>query len=205
MRRRASFEMMKKKKKHRYLLVPPHLSSPFLLPLCLLLFWLSWLFWSWPSFSGLLLPRPQSRRTLPRMLSSCRERGLKVSRWFKCNSWMRRLQTRKTGRYLLEMRLLGSSSSSSPLSSCTASSGMACIWTPGAWGSMRRFSNRRCLEEKNGKTYVELYQQMEDSTDAVVRLSDDVINHTKEVKCSQKVPERTWFSPGSRWCSGWSC
>lgn len=22
---------------------------------------------------------------------------------------------------------------------------MACIWTPGAWGSMRRFSNSRCL------------------------------------------------------------
>lgn len=148
MRWRESFEMMEEKKKHRYLLVPPHLSSPFLLPLCLLLFWLSWLFWSWLSFSGLLLLHPQSRRTLPRTLSSCRERGLKVSRWFKCNSWMRRLQTRESGRYLLEMRLLGSSSSSSPLSSCTASSGMACIWTPGAWGNMRRFSNRRCLEEK---------------------------------------------------------
>lgn len=54
----------------------------------------------------------------------------------------------RRGGYLLEMRLLGSSSSSSPLSSCTASSGMACIWTPGAWGSMRRFSNRRCLEDQ---------------------------------------------------------
>lgn len=29
---------------HRYLLLPPHLSSPFLLPLCLLPSWLSWLF-----------------------------------------------------------------------------------------------------------------------------------------------------------------
>ena len=46
---------------------------------------------------------------------------------------------------LLEMRLSGSSSSSSPLSSGMASSGMACIWTPGAWGSIRRFSNSRCL------------------------------------------------------------
>lgn len=46
------------------------------------------------------------------------------------------------------MRLLGSSSASSPLSSCTASSGMACIWTPGAWGNMRKFSNKRCLKDK---------------------------------------------------------
>lgn len=46
---------------------------------------------------------------------------------------------------LLEMRLSGSSSSSSPLSSGMASSGMACIWTPGAWGSILRFSNSRCL------------------------------------------------------------
>lgn len=99
MRRHKSIEM-KKKKNYRYLLVPPLLSSPFLLPLCLLLFWLSWLFWSWPRFSGLLLLHPRSRRTLPRMLSSCHERGLKVSRWFKCNSWIRRLQTRKTGRVL---------------------------------------------------------------------------------------------------------
>ena len=45
---------------------------------------------------------------------------------------------------LLEMRLSGSSSSSSPLSSGMASSGMACIWTPGAWGSILRFSWTRC-------------------------------------------------------------
>lgn len=46
---------------------------------------------------------------------------------------------------LLEMRFSGSSSSSSPLSSGMASSGIACIWTPGAWGSILRFSNSRCL------------------------------------------------------------
>lgn len=149
---RVLWDEEEEEKNHRYLLLPPHLSSPFLLPLCLLLFWLFWLFWSWLSSSGPLLLRPQSRRTLPRTLSSCHERELKVSR-FKCNSWRRRLQRRKTGRYLLEMRLLGSSSSSSPLSSCTASSGMACIWTPGAWGSMRRFSNSRCLGENRQNVF----------------------------------------------------
>lgn len=46
---------------------------------------------------------------------------------------------------LLDKRLSGSSVSSSTVSSGTASSGMACIWTPGAWGSIRRFSNSRCL------------------------------------------------------------
>lgn len=69
--------------------------------------------------------------------------------WRKRRSKRRKKRRRgrdKAGGLLLEMRLLGSSSSSSPLSSCTASSGMACIWTPGAWGSMRRFSNSRCLQ-----------------------------------------------------------
>lgn len=51
------------------------------------------------------------------------------------------------------MRLSGSSPSSSPLSSWTASSGMACICTPGAWGNMRKFSNKRCLRVTDKKSY----------------------------------------------------
>lgn len=66
------------KKINRYLLFPPHLSSPFLLPLCLLQFWLSLLSWSWLRFFGLLRLHPPSRRTPRRTLSSCRECGLKV-------------------------------------------------------------------------------------------------------------------------------
>lgn len=60
--------------------------------------------------------------------------------------------------FLLEMRLSGSSPSSSPLSSWTASSGMACICTPGAWGNMRKFSNKRCLQitEKERYYYTEV-------------------------------------------------
>lgn len=71
---------MKMKKMSRYLLFPPHLSSPFLLPLCLLQFWLSWLSWSWLCFCGLLRLRPPSQRTPPRTLSSCHEHGLNVNR-----------------------------------------------------------------------------------------------------------------------------
>lgn len=49
-------------------------------------------------------------------------------------------------RVVLDKRLSGSSVSSSALSSGAASSGMACICTPGAWGSILRFSKSRCLK-----------------------------------------------------------
>lgn len=49
-------------------------------------------------------------------------------------------------RVVLDKRLSGSSVSSSILSSGTASSGTACICTPGAWGSILRFSKSRCLK-----------------------------------------------------------
>lgn len=146
---------VKKKKSGRYLLFPPHLSSLSLLPPSHLRFWLALLSWSWRRSCDRPHLRPRSRRTPPHTLSSCHERGLSVDR--EEESDQERQQRNQcfshmdgvTG-YLLEMRLLGSSSSSSPLSSCTASSGMACIWTPGAWGSIRRFSNRRCLEGNAG-------------------------------------------------------
>ena len=47
---------------------------------------------------------------------------------------------------LLEILLSGFSLSSLSLSSLRASSGMAVICTPGAWGSIRRFSNNLVLK-----------------------------------------------------------
>lgn len=61
----------------------------------------------------------------------------------------------------------------------------------GSVGQHAQILKQALPRRKNAKKYVELYQQMEDSTDDVVRFSDDIINHTKEVKCSQKFPERT--------------
>lgn len=104
----------------------------------------------WPRSSVLPPLRPLNRRTPPRRLSSYPWPEL----WTHSNTLM---QQRGRGRsrevcggrevraVLLDRRLSGSSLSSSSGSSGTASSGMACIWTPGAWGSIRRFSNRRCL------------------------------------------------------------
>ena len=111
-------------------LLPSRPPSSLVLPSC-----------GWLRSCGLLPgppPHPQSQRTPPHRLSSYRGPGLKhtAHNVNKEGQFMNIpglcVCLTKSVRLLLDTRLSGSSSSSSPLSGWGASSGIACIWTPGA-------------------------------------------------------------------------